>query len=128
MTTYGEEFDEVEGHPNTLVYNFKSTPLVGGRYLSAFTGRKNLALIRQRTKTKSGLKEVTIGFDKEQLEELLTVIPKLLEEIELGRTSDEALKEAQRKGKETIEAMEDGAAKTALKNIFEALKGTERKL
>ncbi len=119
---YGEEFDEVRGDPHTLLYGFKSSPLGSGRYLWAFTARQDLAIIRQHTRTKNGLKEIALGFDSEQLKELQKLIPQILKEMKTGKTSDEDVEKARGKNSERIDAMEDGAVKTALKNITKVLR------
>ena len=127
MAAYGDEFDDVRGHPQTLLYTFKSSEHQGGRYLLAFTARKDLAVIRQHTRTKNGLKEVALGFNSHQLEELQELIPILLKEMKVGQTSDEGLDNARRENFERIEAMEEGAIKTGLRNIENILKGIAKK-
>lgn len=122
METFGEVFDAQRGDPKTIIYSFKTTPLGSGRYLMAFTARKDLAILRQHTKTDSGLKEVAVGFNKEQLEELQRLIPQLLKEMDVGRTSDEDSELASAKWDNEIKSMPEGGAKSAILRITEILR------
>lgn len=92
---FGEVFDDARGHPKTLIYNFKSNSFGGGRYLMAFTVRADLVVLRQHTTTPGGLIEVTVGFTTEQLQELQSLLPELIEESKLGRTSEQRVEQLQ---------------------------------
>jgi hypothetical protein len=117
MAVFGETFNQARGAAGTLVHQFKSTPSGSGRYLLAFAERENLVVLRQHTRTREGLVEVAVGFTTEQLLELQSLLPALIEESRFGRTPDHVLTEVRERQRRDTEQMEDGPAKKILQYL-----------